>query len=85
MTKLSTASMAEKKGPWVEDWRQKAKPGSLSLREKYSNLEFFWSVLSRTQTEDGDLQIIRLILSKCENMRTKISPNLVTFHVVINF
>ena len=47
---------------------------ALTLCEKYSHSEFFWSVFSRIQTEYGEIRSIR----------TRKTPNTDTFHAVLS-
>ena len=48
----------------------------LSLHEKCSYLELFWSVFFRIRTEYGETHIH----SECGKMRTRITPNTDTFY-----
>ena len=52
----------------------------MSLREKCSYSELFWSVFSRIRTEYGEILRIQY---ECRKMRTRIIPNTDTFYAVI--
>ena len=57
---------------------------SRTLRKKCPYLELFWSAFSCIWTEHGAIQGIFSfrIKSKCGKIRTKITPNTDTFHLV---
>ena len=51
----------------------------LTFRKKCPYLELFWSTFCRIRTEYGEIWSIQ---SKFGKMRTRISPNTNTFHVI---
>ena len=52
------------------------------LREKCPYSEFFWSVFLRIRAEYGDIRryVSLRIQSECGKIRTRKTPNRVTFH-----
>ena len=54
---------------------------TLSLRKKCRYSQLFWSAFSRIQTEYGEILFLP-IESKCRKMRTRITPNMDTFHAL---
>ena len=54
----------------------------MSLLKKCPYSELFWSVFSRIRTEYSQIQSMFPYKSKCEKIRTRITPNMDTFHAV---
>ena len=54
----------------------------LSLRKKCPYLELFWSVFSRIRTKYGDILRISPYSIQMRENRTRITPNMDTFHAV---
>ena len=52
----------------------------LSLHQKCSYLELFWSVFFRIRSEYGETHI----QSECGKMRTRITPNTDTYAVLVS-
>ena len=53
---LNSSHMSAKFQLQYESWKQWKKSSQLTLCNKYSNSEFFWSVLSRIRSKYGNLQ-----------------------------
>ena len=55
------------------------------LREKYLHSELFWSALSKFGLNTERYSVSRRIQYKCGKIRTRITPNMDTFYVVVSF